>query len=140
MARQSKEKDNKKAVQITSPEQLHDYLHVTNATVWIVMAAIILLLVFSLIWSSQATIDSYAEAGAKVNKGTMVLRLVDPRPDDTFRSGMTVIVGDTVEKISSVGHDPNGVVYAVANTSLADGEYSARVLLKQTKVLSLLFN
>ena len=29
---------------LTSPEQLTDYLHVTTPTVWIVMAAIILLL------------------------------------------------------------------------------------------------
>ena len=31
--------------QISSPEQLHDYLHVTNPTVWLALAAVILLLV-----------------------------------------------------------------------------------------------
>ena len=45
--------------QISSPEQLTDYLHVTNPTVWAVMAAIILLLVGMLVWGSLATVDSY---------------------------------------------------------------------------------
>ena len=53
---------------------------------------------------------------------------------------MKVIVGDTTETISSVGHDPKGAVFAVAKTSLADGDYRAKVLLKQTVLLSLLFN
>ena len=132
--------DNKNQIQISSPEQLHDYLHVTSPTIWIVLVAIILLLVFSLIWSSRAAIDSYADVTATVNKGTMVLRLADPESKDTFQSGMKVIVGETTETISSVGHDPKGAVYAVAKTSLADGDYRAKVLLKQTVLLSLLFN
>ena len=133
-------KDGRNQVQITSPDQLHDYLRVTNPTVWIVLGVIILLLVISLIWSSHATINSYADATATVKEGSMVLRLVDPKPDQTFRSGMKVFVGDTTETIASVGHDRKGTVYAVARTSLTDGDYSARVLLKETAVLSLLFN
>ena len=132
--------DKNKQERITSPEQLHDYLHVTNAAIWIILGAVILLLVISLIWASKATINSYADATATVRKGTMVVRLADPDSNKSLQSGMQVFVGDNVSTLSSVGHDPNGIVYAVAQTTLADGDYSARILLKQATVLSLLFN
>ena len=45
---------------ITSPEELGDYLHVTNPSVWVILAAIILLLIGMLVWSSFASIDSFA--------------------------------------------------------------------------------
>ena len=132
--------EKNKRERITSPDQLHDYLHVTNAAVWIILGAVILLLVVSLIWASKATIDSYADATATVKEGTMVVRLADTASGKTLQSGMQVFVGDHVSTISSVGHDPKGIVYAVASTTLADGDYSARILLKKTTVLSLLFN
>ena len=128
------------AKQITSPDQLHDYLHVTNATVWIVMALIILLLVVSLIWSSQTTIDSYTDATAKVTGRSMIVRIDDPKLQDQIKSGMKILVGDTETKVASVGRDENGQLFAVAGTTLANGTYTARIVYKQTKVLNLLFN
>ena len=128
------------AKQITSPDQLHDYLHVTNATVWIVMALIILLLVVSLIWSSQTTIDSYTDATAKVTGRSMIVRIDDPKLQDQIKSGMKILVGDTETKVVSVGRDENGQLFAVAGTTLANGTYTARIVYKQTKVLNLLFN
>ena len=57
---------------ISSPEQLTDYLRVTSPAVWVVMAAIILLLVGMLIWGSTAHIDSYAAGTAQVQDGRMI--------------------------------------------------------------------
>ena len=45
--------------QITSPEQLNDYLRVTSPAVWVVLVAVILLLAGFLVWASFANIDSY---------------------------------------------------------------------------------
>ena len=129
-----------RTMQITSPDQLHDYLHVTSAAVWIVMAAIILLLVVSLIWSSQATIESYADATAKVSGRSMIVRIDDPKLQNEIKSGMKIVVGNTETKVASVGHDENGNLFAVAGTTLSNGTYSARIVYRQTKVLSLLFN
>ncbi|MBQ9420511.1 MAG: hypothetical protein IJU30_01970 [Lachnospiraceae bacterium] len=46
--------------QISSPEELNDYLHVTGPSVWLVLTAVILLLAGMLIWSSVASFDSFA--------------------------------------------------------------------------------
>ncbi len=126
--------------QISSPEQLHDYLHVTNPTVWLALAAGILLLVGLLIWLSAASNDVFASATATVNDGSMVIQIDDPNMAKTVKSGMKVLVSDTSVKVTSVGHNEDGTPFAVADTTLADGSYPARVVLGQGQVLRLLFN
>lgn len=126
--------------QISSPEQLHDYLHVTNPTVWLALAAVILLLVGCLIWVSAASNDVFASATATVNDGSMVIQLDDPNMAKTVKSGMKVLVSDTSVKVASVGHNEDGTPFAVADTTLADGSYPARVVLGQGQVIRLLFN
>ena len=49
---------------ISSPESLNDYLHVTSPAVWLILTAVILLLAGMLIWSSVASIDSFATGTA----------------------------------------------------------------------------
>ena len=124
---------------ITSPEQLTDYLRVTNPAVWIVLAAIILLLVGMLIWSSIAIIDSYVTGTAQVQDGKMVVTFDDAKFAQSVKAGMTVNVGDSSSVITGVGTTENGSVFASAETALADGSYPARVVYKRTQVISLLF-
>ena len=62
---------------ISSPEALGDYLRVTSPAVWLILTAIILLLVGMLIWSSVASIDSFAGGTAVVDNGTMTIRFDD---------------------------------------------------------------
>ena len=126
--------------QISSPEQLHDYLHVTNPTVWLALAAVILLLVGCLIWVSAASNDVFASATATVNDGSMVIQIDDPNMAKTVKSGMRVLVSDTSVKVASVGHNEDGTPFVVADTTLADGSYPARVVLGQGQVIRLLFN
>ena len=126
--------------QISSPEQLHDYLHVTNPTVWLILAAVALLLIGAVIWSSVASVDSFASATATVKGGTMTIRVDDTDLAKNIESGMKVLVGDGSTKVASVGHDSNGTMFAVAQTTLDDGTYDAKIVLRKTQVLSLLFN
>ena len=125
---------------IQSPEQLNDYMRVTNPAMWTVLIAVILLLAGMLIWSATAQIDSYASGTAQVQDGTMVVVFDDARQAGNVEAGMTVTVGDTSSVISGVGTAEDGAVFAVADTALTDGSYSARVTFRQTQVLQLLFN
>ena len=124
---------------ISSPEQLTDYLRVTSPAVWIVMAAIILLLVGMLIWGSTAHIDSYAAGTAQVQDGRMIVVFDDSELAANVKAGMSVTVGETSSLIDSVGSTESGALFASAGTTLADGSYPARVIFRQTQVLSLLF-
>ena len=124
---------------ISSPEQLNDYLLVTNVSVWVILAAVILLLAGMLIWSSSATIESYTEGSAQVQGGVMTIRFTDQQFARNVEAGMPVRAGDTETVVSSIGRDENGLVIATADTALADGYYPVRVSYKQTQVLRLLF-
>lgn len=126
--------------QISSPEQLNDYLRVTNPAVWLVLSAVILLLAGILLWSSIASIDSFATGTAQVKDGTMQIQFDDTQIAKSVQTGMTVTIGDTTEQISSVGYGEDGSIFAVASTSLADGIYPVHVIYKQTQVIRLLFN
>ena len=126
--------------QISSPEQLNDYLRVTNPAVWLVLTAVILLLAGMLLWASVASIDSFASGTAQVQDGTMRSVFEDPQIAKSVQTGMTVTTGDVSAQVSSIGYTDNGEMFALAPTSLADGTYSVRVVYKKTQVLSLLFN
>ena len=126
--------------QISSPEQLNDYLRVTNPAVWLVLTAVILLLAGMLLWASVASIDSFASGTAQVQNGTMRIVFEDPQIAKSVQTGMTVTTGDVSAQVSSIGYTDNGEMFALAPTSLAAGTYSVRVVYKKTQVLSLLFN
>ena len=125
---------------IQSPEQLTDYLRVTNPTVWVLLVAVVVLLVGLLIWSSFTYIGSFAEGSATVEGGVMTVTFDDETLARNVEAGMIVTVGETSSTITSVGRDADGAVFAQAETSLSDGEYAARVSYRQTQILQLLFN
>lgn len=123
---------------IQSPEQLNDYLRVTNPSVWVLLTAVILLLAGLLVWGSMAYIDSVAYGKAEVSQGSMLVRFDEERAAENVDVGMSVTVGESQSVIRSMGWDEQGM-FALAETTLADGEYDAAVHYKQTQVLKLLF-
>ena len=125
---------------IQSPEQLNDYLRITNPTIWVVLVAVILLLAGLLVWSAFASIDSFARGTARVENGEMTVLFDDADSAGKVTTGMEVAVGDVSSAIKSIGRTENGTVFAMADTDLADGVYDARVTYRQTQVITLLFN
>ena len=125
---------------ISSPEQLNDYLHVTNPTVWVVLAAVIILLAGMLVWGFFARIDSFASGTAKVEGGTMTVLFDDEQAASNVEAGMKIIVGESESTVTSVGKNEEGKIFAFASTSLSDGIYPARAVYRQTQVIRLLFN
>ena len=125
---------------ISSPEQLNDYLRVTNPSVWVILLAVIILLAGLLYWSSVTTIESYVSGTAEVKGGVMNIRFDDQQVAKKVEAGMKVSAGDTETSLSSIGRDANGLYIGTAPTSLSDGFYPVRVSYKQTQILSLLFD
>ena len=125
---------------ISSPEQLNDYLRVTNPSVWIVLAAVVLLLIGTLVWACFTDIGSSVSGVAAVESGVMTVRFEDAALEKNVEAGMSVTVGGTVSPIVSVGADADGRAFAQAETALADGTYEAAVQYKRTQIIRLLFN
>lgn len=49
---------------VSSPEQLNDYIRVTTPSVWLVLAALVLLLIGMLVWSVLGTVEAMDVKGA----------------------------------------------------------------------------
>ena len=49
---------------VSSPEELNDYIRVTTPSVWLVLAALILLLAGMLAWSVLGTVEAHAADGS----------------------------------------------------------------------------
>ena len=123
---------------IQSPEQLNDYLRVTNPSVWVLLTAVILLLMGLLVWGSFTYIDSVATGSAELVNGTMTLRFDDPATAESIETGMPVSIGETTAEILSLGRDEQGF-FALARVDLPDGHYEASVRYRQTQILKLMF-
>lgn len=131
---------NKGATRLSSPEQLSDYLRVTNPQIWVLLAAVILLLVGLLIWSNVATIESYATGSAVASSGELVIAFDNPTQASQVQPGMMLEVGDTETEILTVGVDNDGKVVASAQANIPDGAYDVRVGYNTMQVISMLLN
>ena len=125
---------------VSSPEQLSDYLHVTSPAIWVVLAAVILLLASLFVWSSVTAVESYATGRAEVRGGVLTLTFDDAEKAGNVEVGMNVKVGDMVTPVLSVGTDGDGRLLAVADSNLPDGTYDARVGYRSTQIIDMLFN
>ena len=125
---------------VSSPEQLSDYLRVTSPAVWVVLAAVILLLASLFVWSSVTAVESYAAGDAEVRGGVLTLTFDDAEKAANVEIGMNVSVGDLVTPVLTLGRDDDGRLLAVAEVGLPDGSYEARVGYRSTKIIEMLFN
>ena len=125
---------------IQSPEQLNDYLRVTNPAVWVLMGAVIILLAGFIIWGSFTYIGSFVDGSGRVESGTMTILFSDEKTARNVKEGMTVKTGDTESTIRNVGYGKDGKLFATADSSLNDGVYEVQVCYRQSQIMKLLFN
>ena len=127
---------------ISSPDQLDQYLKVTTPAVWILLAAVLLLLGAVFWWSAHTSITSKVTGIGQVKDGVMTVTLEDDRARSVIKEGMTVTVesGEIQAEINSMQNDAEGHVQAVAFVKLPDGTYDVQIGYRQTQLLSLLFN
>ena len=125
---------------VSSPEQLNDYLRVTSPAIWVVLAAVILLLASLFVWSSVTAVESYAAGRAEVRGGVLTMTFDDAEKAENVSVGMDVKVGSLTTPVLSVGQDENGKLLAVADADLPDGSYDARIVFRSMQIIDMLFN
>lgn len=128
------------AGRISSPEQLNDYLHVTNPKVWMLLVAVALLVAGLLLWSAFATVESYASGTAVATNGELAVTFENAEKASNVKTGMEMEVAGETCTVLSVGTDSNGNVVATAAVNIPNGTYDARVGYNTIQVISMLFN
>ena len=86
---------------ISSPEQLNDYLKVTNVGIWAILVSVILLLAGIIAWSSVGRLETTANGVAVVENGTAQILISDTSKGD-ISSGMSVRIGGDEYTVSTV--------------------------------------
>ena len=120
---------------IASPEQLNDYLHVTNVGVWALLTIVILLLTAFFAWASLGKLETIASARATVRDGTAQITVVE---NEEIVSGMTVRMGNAEFRVSDVGKDERGFTVAYAPVNLPEGNYDAEIVVETLSPISFL--
>ena len=90
---------------ISSPEQLNDYIRVTNPGVWMILCAVILLLVGICVWSVYGQLDTYLPVGT-VTGNDQTVCYVKAEDAQTLKNGMLVWIGEEKYHITSVEKQP----------------------------------
>jgi len=124
---------------ISAPEQLQEYMRVTSPGVWMVLAAVIVLLVGFFVVSIFGRIERTYTTVAKVQDGKAVL-LVEGEAAYEVGEGMTLRVRNVEGKLEDVYWIEADITEAVARINLPDGTYDAVVVMETFSPIHFLTN
>ena len=122
---------------ISSPEDLTDYLKVTNPATWTVLAAVVILLAGLFVWSCVGTLETTAEATVVVVDHTAYVVLTNSNYID---EGMILRVSTEQVTIAGVQTDAYGRSVGVAEVIIPDGTYDGMVVTDQTRPIDFLIS
>lgn len=127
--------------QVKSPENLDDYIQVSNPCIWLLLVSVIVLLVGVCIWGAFGHIDSTVETSVRAENGALVCYIAEA---DIFsvQKGMTVRFHDYETVITEIG-EKDDLGYACTLQSaqtIPDGFYEGRIIIKSIKPLSFVLN
>lgn len=147
---------------ISSPEQFNQYLCVVNTGVWLMLAAVFLLLSGFCIWGFFGALKTTLPVAAAVDGGNMVF-YVPSEQAQGIEEGMKVEVSDVEyvvskksvrpEKVSDSlepylqylgGFEEDSFVFAIdaepVEDAVADGQYEAQIVVESVSLMSFLWN
>ena len=128
----------KKALdEIRSPEQINEYIKVTNPGIWVILAAVVLLFAGLFAWAAIGRLETTATAIAMIEDGTARISLTGTAAAP-ITSDMAVRINGTDYDISTVQRDEYGRQVARASVPLADGAYDAKIILETISPISFL--
>ena len=112
---------------VSSPEQLHDYVKVTNPGLWMVISAIVILLAGVVVWGAIGKIDTAMETAIVADGGNAVI-YIGESDVEKLEIGMTVRSEGKEYKITDIAKEPIKVDaslsdYAIHASGLAIGEW-----------------
>ena len=126
---------------VKSPENLDDYIQVSNPGVWLLLISVIVLLAGACVWGVFGHIDSTAETSIYAENGTIVCYVAD-EDISSVQDGMTVKLSGFEAVIMEVGQkEEMGYVCVLkSDQTIPDGFYEGKIVIKSVKPLSFVLN
>lgn len=122
---------------VNSPESLNDYIKVSNPGMWLIIAAVLVLIAGACIWGFFGHIDTKVPVTATVENGMAYFAA-----DSTdITEGAVIEIGGERCVVSTVENSESGVAFMLeAETTLPDGVYEANVITESVKPISFILN
>jgi len=144
---------------VSSPEQLNEYIRVSNPGVWMILAAIVILLVGVCVWSVLGRLDTTLSVAAVSAEGKTALYVKEDSIGQVVE-GMRVRIGDEEYTVTAIAAEPLAVdsnfsdyalhvgglqegqwVYAVTVSAvLPEGVRSAQIVIESVAPMSFILN
>jgi hypothetical protein len=107
---------------VSSPDQLYDYIKVSNPGVWIALAALLTLLLAAFFWAATANIPTTVSAKAVVDEEGRYVCYLPYNVVQGIEPGMSARIGDNQAKVLRIAAIPES--YREAAQTLP-GDYVA---------------
>lgn len=144
---------------VSSPEQLNDYVCVSNPSVWMILAAVIVLLIGVCAWGVFGKLDTKIST-AGVSQNGIFICFVAEENAAKIKPGMELNVDGNVLSVSEISAKPISVnadmdeyllhlggfsegewLYEVtADSTLTDGAYKAEIVTESVSPMSFVLN
>lgn len=120
---------------ISSPEQLTEYLKVTNPGMWVILSIVIVLLLSLAAWSSVGTLETTAAVKVVVEDHRATVISLE---GTELSAGMPLRVSENVSTIASADEDDYGRSVGLSEIDLPDGTYDGVVVTERIRPMDFL--
>ncbi|HIS98562.1 MAG TPA: hypothetical protein IAD42_11360 [Candidatus Scatomorpha pullistercoris] len=128
---------------VSSPEALNDYVKVSSPGVWIVLAAVVVLLIGACVWGVFGRLETTVPA-LVVSEAGETACVYDSSLSAEVQIGMSVRAGGQEFEITGVStrgfEAGRHVCVSELNGSMADGVYEAEIVIESIAPASFLWN
>lgn len=124
---------------IQSPEALNDYIRVSNPGIWLLLAAVIILLLGACVWGAFGHVSTTLDVLAVAEGGNISCTVTEEQFAEV-ETGMTVTVGSESGTVSALYRSNGSCRVLVDGLSLPDGSFPAQIVVETIHPLSLIFN
>lgn len=125
---------------IASPESLTDYIRVTNPGVWLVLAALIVLLAGACVWAIFGRMETKLPVTAKVENGMAAITLTADEAEKVAPGESVIFDGGEGVILTIEGPDEAGLYTAAAEMNAPDGTLRAEIVTESVSPMSFIVN
>lgn len=126
---------------VKSPENLDDYIQVSNPGVWLLLVSVIVLLAGACVWGIFGHLDSTVDTSIHAEDGTIVCFIMN---EDfiSVQEGMTVKFDEYEAVVTGTWQkeDPGYLCVLESEQTIPDGFYEGKIVTKSVKPLSFVLN
>lgn len=143
---------------VSSPEDLDQYIKSTTPTLWLLLAAVIVLLVGIIVWGACGKIDSTSVVGCRADAGLITAYIREAEYEKLCEDSYVEIQGECypIEKVTgpsivsdrsdaflvqAAGIEEDAWYYTLTcSADLEDGEYKGAVVYEQVSPITFIIN